>query len=95
MENEIIVRWQKRPVMPERLLAVWIQGWDQGYDYLPGDSTESVFNSPDYCEQHELTLIEWYSSGKRVYLGQIKINTSKVLSPIESFCKRLASVGVI
>ncbi|KAA0185385.1 hypothetical protein FBUS_05254 [Fasciolopsis buskii] len=62
--------------MPERLLAVWIQGWDQGYDYLPGDSTESVFNSPDYCEQHELTLIEWYSSGKRVYLGQIKINTS-------------------
>ncbi|THD28855.1 hypothetical protein D915_000289 [Fasciola hepatica] len=75
-EDRITVAWQKRSVPGERLLGVWREGKSYGYKLLSNGITEVTMESPDYCEDHELSLIGWYPSGKRVFLGQTQINTN-------------------
>ncbi|TPP58974.1 hypothetical protein FGIG_10769 [Fasciola gigantica] len=75
-EDRINVAWQKRSVTGERLLGVWREGRSYKYKLLSNGITELTMESPNYCEDHELSLIGWYSSGKRVFLGQTQINTN-------------------
>ncbi|THD28856.1 hypothetical protein D915_000290 [Fasciola hepatica] len=74
LEDKLTATWQKRSVTPEKLIAVWKNGERFSHEFLADGSTEATLDSPDYCEYHELTLIEWYSSGKRVFLGQTQLN---------------------